>query len=98
MASDLKFDVDAFSTAINEYNSVAEELMKIKCDLETHLQRLKDEYWQTQAGQAFLDKYNQGWADNVKKYILVLQELANLLKRAQSDYAQLEDEIKNIHL
>lgn len=98
MASDLKFDVDAFSTAINEYNSVSEELMKIKCDLETQLQNLKDGYWKTQAGEAFLNQYNQGWADNVQKYILVLQELAKLLKRAQSDYSQLECEIKNIHL
>jgi WXG100 family type VII secretion target len=97
MASDLKFDIDAFSKAISKYENIAEQLKSIEKDVKQTISDLKTQYWKSEAGEAFDKLYNEEWVAHVEQYVTVLGELNKLLKKARTDYQAVEDEIKRIN-
>lgn len=93
--ADLKFDIDAFDTAINKYEAIAKALSDIKVNMEEAMTDLESG-WKTPAGVAFRDMYNDNWAKHVDQYVAVLNKLAELLGKAKKDYQELENQIPKL--
>lgn len=94
--ADLKFDCEAFATAIADYKSVAESLRQTKDDLVAKMDNLKA-CWQSDAGTAFDSFYNDNWVSHVDLYVTVLEQLAELLQKACDEYQTLEEKIPKIY-
>lgn len=86
MGYDLRYDTDAITKVINEYRTIATDMDKLKKDLSNLFVQLKDEDWKSKAGEAFSNKYEENWAENVDKYIAVVNELANILEHVNDNY------------
>lgn len=93
--ADLKFDIDAFDTAITNYSDIATAMTDIKTEMERAMTDLEAS-WQTPAGVAFRDLYDDNWAAHVDQYVTVLNKLVELLRQAKKDYRELEDQIPKI--
>jgi WXG100 family type VII secretion target len=89
---DLKVDTDAIQTAITEYESIYTDINTLKEDLKKTIEDLKTVYWQSEGGEEFFGKYNDGWVKNVDIYLKVLEFLKKELGSAKSEYEEL---IKN---
>lgn len=89
---DLKVDTDAIQTAITEYESIYTDINTLKEDLKKTIDDLKTVYWQSDGGEAFFKKYDDGWVKNVDIYLKVLEFLKKELGSAKSEYEAL---IKN---
>ena len=89
---DLKVDTDAIQTAITEYESIYTDINTLKEDLKKTINDLKTVYWQSDGGEAFFKKYDDGWVKNVDVYLKVLEFLKIELGSAKSEYEAL---IKN---
>lgn len=89
---DLKVDTDAIQTAITEYESIYTDINTLKEDLKKTIEDLKTVYWQSEGGEAFFKKYDDGWVKNVDVYLKVLEFLKNELENAKGEYEAL---IKN---
>lgn len=87
--ADLKFDTGALKTAAKNYRTTASNMATLRKKLQTDIGDLKSKYWKSKAGDAFQDMYEENWADNVDKYVAVMEELARLLDKASMDYEQL---------
>lgn len=93
--ADLKFDIDAFDAAITNYTDIATAMSDIKTEMERAMTDLEVS-WQTPAGVAFRDLYDDNWATHVDQYVTVLNKLVELLRQAKTDYQELEDQIPKI--
>jgi len=83
---DLKIDTDFMQTTIDEYQNIYEDILALKDCLTKEMENLKSVYWQSEAGNAFFDKYNAGWADNVEVYLNVVLFLKDQLQKAKGSY------------
>lgn len=86
MGIDLRYDTGAIDTAITDYREIAAEMDEIKTELSRLFEQLKEEDWKSKAGEAFSNKYEESWAENVDKYIAVVNELANILEYVNTNY------------
>ena len=93
--ADLKFDIGAFDTAITNYTDIATAMSDIKTKMENAMAELEVS-WQTPAGVAFRDLYDDNWATHVDQYVAVLNKLVEFLRQAKMDYQELEDQIPKI--
>lgn len=86
MGIDLRYDTEAINTAITDYREIVTEMDELKTELSKLFEQLKDEDWKSKAGEAFSNKYEEGWAANVDKYIAVVNELADILEYVNTNY------------
>lgn len=93
--ADLKFEIDAFDAAITKYTDIASNMSIIKTNMENAMTELETS-WQTPAGVAFRDLYDDNWATHVDQYVTVLNKLVELLRKAKTDYQELESQIPYI--
>lgn len=93
---DLKYDTEAMRKSASDYRDAAKKLRKVKKDLKQHITDLKETHWKSDAGKAFLEVYEDTWADNAEKYAAVMVEMAGQLEKAARDYDLVTDKIKKI--
>lgn len=84
--ADLKYDTETMRTVANSYRETAVTMGNLEKKLKKQIADLKDIYWKSDAGTAFQEMYEEGWADNVDDYIAVLNEMARQLDKAANDY------------
>lgn len=94
--ADLQYNTEIMRQSAKGYVDIAKKLGNIKTDLEKQIEDLKAVYWKSDAGEAFMDMYEDSWAVNVEKYIAVLEEMAKLLERAAADYDSVTVKLKQI--
>lgn len=94
--ADLKYDTDSMRTVASEYRAIAEKMSTLEVTLKNAISELKDEYWRSDAGDAFQEMYEEDWAKNVDKYVLVLGEMARQLDIAADDYDQVTARLREI--
>lgn len=94
--ADFKVNTEAFTRAINEYESAISEMNSIKERLTRKVQVLQDKSWQSKAGDKFCDKYNNKWAVEVDKYTKITELMISLLNEAKSRYEEIIDEANKI--
>lgn len=87
--ADLKFDTNSLKTAAENYRTTASDMKTLRKTLKTDIADLKSKFWRSNAGDAFQDMYEDNWAENVDKYVAVMEELARLLDKAAADYEQI---------
>jgi len=88
MASTLRYDTDAMREAANRLVSISNDMVSCKSDLNTSINKLVANYWQSDAGAAFQETYSSDWGTNVDKYVAVMRELAKMLRNAANEYDQ----------
>lgn len=93
---DLKYDTDEMRTAAADYRDTAQTLDDVKTELRQQIAGLKSTHWRSDAGNAFLEMYEETWADNVTKYTAVLRHLAGLLDRAAGDYDGVSEQARQL--
>lgn len=93
---DLKYDTDAMRESAEKYKDIADDLEEVKEVLKGQITDLKEVYWKTDAGEAFMNMYEDTWAKNVDKYIAVLREMSGLLNRAARDYDSVTSKLKTV--
>ncbi len=93
---DLKFNTEDMRNSAQQYRSIAEELANVKKTLKQQISDLKDIYWKSEAGEEFMNLYEDTWAVNVDKYVAVLEEMADILDRAAKDYDSITGKISEI--
>lgn len=94
--ADLKYDTEAMRTTANNYRKIATTMSELQNKLKRQIGDLKDVYWKSDAGTAFQDMYEDGWADNVNKYMAVLNEMAEQLDAAANEYDKVTEKLKAI--
>lgn len=94
--ADLKYDTDTMRGVATKYRDVANRLRMLGADLKKQIVDLKNVHWKSNAGTAFQNMYEEGWMNNVEKYILVLQEMAKELDNAALAYDMVTDKLKEI--
>lgn len=95
---DLKVDTDAIHTAITEYESIYNDINTLKEDLKKTIEDLKTVYWQSEGGEAFFKKYDDGWVKNVDVYLKVLEFLKTELGSAKGEYEMLIQHAEDLEI
>lgn len=93
---DLQYDTECMRKSAKTFYEKAELLITVKDDLKKQIDDLKSIYWQSDAGDAFMNMYKDTWADNVEKYAAVLKEMSKLLEKAADDYDEVSKEAANL--
>ncbi len=84
----LKYDTEAML----EVKSTYEKAYQAMNDIETEMKNMVDEVkegWDTDAGEAFFQKYNDEWLKGFQQYKEVLYHMAYNLNIAQGKYEEL---------
>lgn len=90
--TDLKFDVEKIASMRAKLDSTAQELKKLSETLLSEIEELKKE-WNTPAGEAFKEKFQDGWSEQVNEYIRIISAVDDLLQVAETEYAQVENAV-----
>ena len=87
--TDLAFDTEVLIQAGKDYAKVAEDLNALASDLDETLELLAQEGWSTPAGTAFYKMTQNGWQENIGKYVDLLNTLNEILTDAANQYNEL---------
>lgn len=93
---DLKYDTEMMRTVAGEYRDIAKTMNTLEKSLKKQISDLKGIYWKSDAGDAFQEAYEDGWANNVDKYVAVLNEMASQLDKAAGDYDSVTKKLNRI--
>lgn len=85
----LEFDTDKLSGYAGNVQDVADNLAKQQKKLTKDLAGLRED-WQTDAGKAFFEKYDDAWVRQLDGYIEMLGYLVEALEFAAERYGELE--------
>ena len=94
--ADLKYDTITMRKTASFYKDIAWRMRNLSSTLKKQITMLKDECWKSDAGTAFLKMYEDGWADNVEKYVLILEEMAVQLNQAAQEYDTVTAKLREI--
>lgn len=94
--ADLKYDTETMKNTANKYRDIANTMTDLQKILKNQIADLKNIYWKSDAGTAFQEMYENGWADNVDKYVAILNEMAKQLDAAYIKYDLVTAKLKEI--
>ena len=94
--ADLKYNTEKLRATALKYREIAGELKSLKETLSKQIEDLKDIHWKSEAGKKFQEVYKEGWADNVNKYVGVLEEMATQIEYAANEYDLVTVKLKSI--
>lgn len=86
----LKFDVSAISSMRSKLQDTSTKLSDLSTTLLGKVETLKQS-WKTLAGEVFIEKFDTGWAEQVQKYITIIDAVDQLLSVAETHYAEVEE-------
>lgn len=89
-------DIDALSKASKEYEDQLGELNRIKKEISETLKTLKDEGWNSKAGEACMKKFDDNWAKELDKYINLVDFLKDILKQTKPELEKLVDKANSL--
>ncbi|MDF2872948.1 MAG: hypothetical protein K0R05_4523 [Anaerocolumna sp.] len=79
------------------YHEQAQRMIDLKAKLSVAVEDIK-EGWDTQAGDAFFEKYGNEWEKNITNYIEVIQNMSRNLQMADSKYQSVYETAQKIRL
>ena len=91
----LMFDVSKIKSMRSKLKTTATDLSDLSTTLLTEVETLKQS-WKTPAGEVFIEKFDTGWADEVKKYIEIIDAIDQLLEIAETNYSEVEEEANKL--
>lgn len=89
----ITFDLDKITDMQTKVDNIATELETLSSQLTQEMDLLK-ETWKTPAGKKFWEDYNDGWKNEVEKYIATIETLHSILSAAATAYGNIEQEAK----
>lgn len=100
--ADFKIDTSTFTAVKQSYTDAScgsygsGGMMDIVNHLNQQINNLQNINWKSDASQLFYKKYNNQWAENVKKYVAVIDCMSDLISKAQSSYENLATEAEKL--
>lgn len=91
----LKFDVSKITSMRSKLQTTATELSELSTTLLAEVETLKQS-WNTPAGEVFIEKFDTGWAEEVKKYVEIIDAVDQLLAVAEANYSDVEEAVNAI--
>lgn len=92
----LKFDTDQIRKMRNKINETINDLNNSKNKVSSAMNDL-EKNWKTPAGYNFIKEVNVDWADEVTKYIRILNAVDELLKVAEMNYDEVDGEVRRLN-
>ena len=96
MSNQLKFNTDDLRTQASRLENIEEDLRQCSKDLTSKLADLRKD-WQSEAGRAFFNKYDDSWITEIDSQCDKIQQLAGAVKTAANTYQPVEDEFNRIN-
>ena len=89
----IKINLDKLSTAINNYNEIITDFEDAVKNTEKAISSLKTSGWKSGASTAYFLTYEDTWKKNMNKRIKIIKHLRDCLKKAQTEYTAVYDEM-----
>ena len=93
----LKYDTDQMGATKGIYIQCVEDMDALKTKMENMVNSVK-EGWQSEAGQAFFDKYDNEWLQGFVQYKEVLEHMAQNLDSAKGKYSEITRQAKALKI
>jgi WXG100 family type VII secretion target len=94
--AELKYDTGMMRETASNYRKIAGTMTDLEKSLKNQIADLKNVFWKSDAGTAFQNMYEDGWANNVDKYVAVLNEMAGQLEIAANEYDKISAKLREI--
>lgn len=93
----LKYDIEKMIEVKNAYVKAVEQMESIKTNMQNMVDEVK-EGWDTEAGDAFFEKYDEEWLKGFNQYEEVLTHMSENLNTAQGKYTEITNLAKKTKL
>lgn len=95
----VKFDLDAMEDAIKDLETAIDDLDTIQKNLQKAVDALVDSKgWDSDAGSAFTDKYNNTWGEGIKDRRAIMERMLEHLEFALEKYGEVVEEAEALTL
>lgn len=91
----LKFDNGKIAQMRTQIQTTAEDLASLKQNILQNMEKLKSD-WNTPAGRKFTQEVDTDWAQQVDKYITIMNAIDELLGVAENAYTEVEGEVEKL--
>lgn len=95
--NELKFDVEKIKTMRDSIKNNRDLLVSSKDEAKRQIDELRDE-WKTPAGDKYRDQLNDEWANDVQKYVEIMDAVVEILNETIIKYSEVERKVKKISL
>lgn len=93
MAKKIKINLDKLSSAINSYDEIIIEFEEAVSNTEKAINSLKTSGWKSGASSAYFLTYEDTWKKNMNKRIKIIKHLRDCLKKANTEYTAVYEEM-----
>lgn len=89
----IKINLDKLSSAINSYDEIITEFEEAVSNTEKAINSLKTSGWKSGASSAYFLTYEDTWKKNMNKRIKIIKHLRDCLKKANTEYTAVYEEM-----
>lgn len=93
----LYIDKEVLDRAKNDYYSYAEQMGELRNNLAGAINEIRAG-WQSDAGKAFFEKFDNEWEKNLNYYIQVIEHMSKNMEIAENKYQTVFDEANKLGL
>lgn len=90
-SSILKISQEAMESASSNYADCVSRMTMLRNNLQRAVDNIKAD-WQTEAGKAFFQKFNDEWYKNFNDYIDVINYMSDNMRKSKNRYQVVFDE------
>ena len=90
MAAKLVFNLEELERFSAKVAEIQSELQDLQTTIQTEMETLKAG-WNTPAGREFFEKQDYEWAEEVKKYVAILETLREMIEFAHTQYSEIKE-------
>lgn len=96
MAKELVVNFEDINRTIKEYEKSIDDFNDMISSLDRAVDTLKNSEWKSDSATEFFKSYDNGWRENMKKHILIIEHLRKCLEYARNDYEELAYQAEEI--
>ena len=89
----IKINLDKLSTAISSYDEIITDFEEAVSNTEKAISSLKTSGWKSGASSTYFLTYEDTWKKNMNKRIKIIKHLRDCLKKANTEYSPLYEEM-----
>ncbi len=92
----LKVDIDEINSLITFYNEQRNKLIEIEKSIKDAVKEMKETAWDSNGGEAVLNRLDSTWCKNLDLYIDFIENLETCLSNARDEFGVLVEEAKKL--
>ena len=96
MAKKIYMNLDNLSAAVSEYDDIITEFDEAMKNAEKAIKALKSSGWKSSASTAYFLTYEDTWKQNMDKRLKIIKHLKACLKKAQTEYTNVYEEMEQL--